>query len=170
VSREDLEALMERVRCKQLLDSDVELIQNLIETLTCINDSMDENARTIKKLLGMIFGSKTEKKDHLFPHAPHEEEGEGESNESTPEDKKEENPAPGKTSPQKKASGHGHLGADDYKGANVICVGHESLKAGDSCPQCKRGKVYPKKEFGTLIRFTGHAPLAASIYQLEKMR
>jgi transposase len=153
---------MERVRSKKLLDSDTQLIQSLIETLTCINDSMDENARTIKKLLEMIFGHKTEKKENLFPEIPNEENDDSED--ST------ENLSPKGTDPKKKPSGSGRLGAADYKGAKRVCVNHESLKAGDICPDCLKGKVYPKKEFGTLVRFTGNAPLEATVYELEKMR
>jgi len=153
---------MERVRGKNLLDSDTELIQSLVETLTCINDSMDKNARTIKKLLQMIFGHKTEKKENLFP----EDQGKDSEN---PEDSITR-PSPQETEPKKKKPGHGHLGADDYKGAKRICVNHESLKAGEVCPDCKKGKIYPKKEFGTLVRFTGNAPLEATVYEIEKMR
>jgi len=162
VSREDLEALMERVRDKNLLDSDTELIQSLIETLTCINDSMDGNTRTIKKLLQMIFGHKTEKKDNLFPEDQGKDDGNSEA--STTESSSQE------TEPKKRSPGHGHLGADDYKGAKRICVNHESLKSGDICPTCQKGKVYPKKEFCTLVRFTGNAPLEATVYEIEKMR
>jgi rubredoxin len=123
---------------------------------------MDGNARTIKKLLEMIFGHKTEKKENLFPDIPNEENDDSEN--ST-----EDLPSKG-TDPKKKPSGSGRLGAADYKGAKRVCVNHESLKVGDVCPDCQKGKVYPKKEFGTLVRFTGNAPLEATVYELEKMR
>ena len=46
-----------------------------------------------------------------------------------------------------------------------------SLKAGDPCPdgQCG-GKVYPQRDPGVLVRIKGQAPIAATVYELEKLR
>ena len=45
-----------------------------------------------------------------------------------------------------------------------------SLKAGDPCPDCQRGKVYPQRDPGVLVRIKGQAPIAATVYELEKLR
>ncbi|HEY8670869.1 MAG TPA: hypothetical protein VIL63_08525, partial [Terriglobales bacterium] len=39
--------------------------------------------------------------------------------------------------------GHGRNGASSYTGAKKVIVPHPELHAGDSCPGCLKGKVYP---------------------------
>ena len=60
--------------------------------------------------------------------------------------------------------------ADAYEGAERIQVSHESLKTGDSCPGCQKGKVYVQKTPAKLVRIRGQAPIAATVYELEKLR
>src|SRR5439155_21926461 len=49
-------------------------------------------------------------------------------------------------------------------------VAHALLKAGDPCPDGCGGKVYPQRELGVLVRIKGQPPLAATVYELEKLR
>jgi transposase len=45
------------------------------------------------------------------------------------------------------------------------------LKAGDPCPDARCcGKVYPQRDPGVLVRVIGQAPIAATVYELEKLR
>ena len=67
------------------------------------------------------------------------------------------------------SKGHGRNGAAAYEGAERIDVPHPSLRAGDACPACGEGTVYDKAP-GVLVRITGQPPLAAKIYQLQKLR
>ncbi len=69
-----------------------------------------------------------------------------------------------------KAKGHGRTAAAEFSGAAKVSVEHETLHRGDPCPECGQGKVYPQKEPSPLIRITGQAPLAATVYELERMR
>jgi transposase len=68
------------------------------------------------------------------------------------------------------AAGHGRHGAAAYHGAQKVPVPHASLKAGDACPDGCGGKVYPQRDPGVLVRIKGQAPLAATVYELEKLR
>ena len=45
----------------------------------------------------------------------------------------------------------------------------DDLKAGDPCPECPLGKLYPVTP-GSYIHFTGSAPLAVTIHETEKLR
>src|SRR5205085_9248980 len=65
--------------------------------------------------------------------------------------------------------GHGRNGAEAYRGAARVDVRHPSLRAGDACPACGQGAVYEKAP-GVLVRITGQPPLAAKVYQLQKLR
>ena len=71
---------------------------------------------------------------------------------------------------QSKPAGHGRNGADAFRGADKVEVSHRELKAGDRCPDCARGNVYQQKEPKTLVRIVGQAPLAATVYELERLR
>ena len=73
-------------------------------------------------------------------------------------------------SPADKTPGHGRNGASSYTGAQKVAVPHPELHAGDSCPGCEKGKVYPQKEPRTLVRIVGQAPLAATVYELDRLR
>ena len=72
--------------------------------------------------------------------------------------------------PAEKKPGHGRNGASSYTGAQKVAVPHPQLHAGDPCPGCEKGKVYPQKEPRTLVRIVGQAPLAATVYELDRLR
>jgi transposase len=67
-------------------------------------------------------------------------------------------------------AGHGRRGAAAFTGANRVSIVHATLHAGDSCPECRQGKVYRQKEPATLVRFVGHAPLEATVFEMERLR
>jgi len=80
-------------------------------------------------------------------------------------------PAPDAPQPEAQpASGHGRNGAAAYRGANKIQIKHAQLAHGDRCPDCARGNVYTQKEPKPLVRMVGQAPLAATVYELERLR
>ncbi len=81
--------------------------------------------------------------------------------------KPEEGDDKNKSSPRK---GHGRNGAADYTGATKVAISHAELKSGDLCPGCEKGKVYAQKEPKPLVRIIGQAPLAATVYELERLR
>jgi transposase len=67
-------------------------------------------------------------------------------------------------------TGHGRNPAAAFRGANRVAVAHPTLHSGDTCPECRRGKVYQQKEPATLVRFVGHAPLEATVFEMERLR
>jgi transposase len=72
--------------------------------------------------------------------------------------------------PSDKTPGHGRNGSSSYTGAKKVAVPHPTLHSGDHCPGCEKGKVYPQKEPRTLVRIVGQAPLAATVYALDRLR
>jgi len=75
-------------------------------------------------------------------------------------------PAPNAPSPP----GHGRNGAEAFSGAHRVEIKHQTLTHGDRCPECGQGNVYGQKEPKVLVRVTGQAPLAATVYSLERLR
>jgi transposase len=71
---------------------------------------------------------------------------------------------------EKTKPGHGRNGAEAYRGAPRTKIAHASLKPGDHCPECLKGKVYMRKQPALRIRVVGQAPLAATVYELESLR
>jgi transposase len=66
--------------------------------------------------------------------------------------------------------GHGRNGAEAFGGARKVDIKHQKLTHGDRCPECGKGNVYGQKEPKVLVRIVGQAPLAATVYSLERLR
>ena len=101
--------------------------------------------------------------ERLLPAAKTEKVGAvfGDENRSAPQ------PAPpGADQP----AGHGRNGAQAFSGAQKVAIAHQQLAWGDRCPDCGRGKVYVQKEPKALVRIVGQAPLAATVYELQRLR
>ena len=81
-----------------------------------------------------------------------------------------ESTAPADGQPADPPAGHGRNGADAYRGAEKVEIAHAKLTHGDRCPGCARGNVYTQKEPKALVRIVGQAPLAATVYELERLR
>jgi transposase len=152
---EEVKALLERAQ-KVLDHGDYELIKAMVETIGLLSQSVDDKATAIKRLLRMLFGASTEKMKNLLK----------ETTETQKDDDSEV--APAVEAEAKK--GHGRNGSESYTGAPRIRTPHPTLKAGDSCPECPKGKVYLYEPPGVIVRFTGVAPLSATVYELEKLR
>jgi transposase len=83
-----------------------------------------------------------------------------------PQDAAADKPETGKSTP----ASHGRHSAAAFSGAARVASTHATLHSGDLCPECRRGKVYRLKEPATLVRFVGHAPLEATVFEMERLR
>ena len=154
VTSEELAALVEGVR-EALGETGYQKLQAAIRTLGYVTELLETRQATLEKLRRLLCHSSTEKTKAVLKQAGIE----------TGEKKRKEAGAP-----KNKAPGHGRNGAAAYRGARKVEVPHASLKAGDPCPDCQRGKVYPQRDPGVLVRIKGQAPIAATVYELEKLR
>src|ERR1035437_5011820 len=66
--------------------------------------------------------------------------------------------------------GHGRNGAEAFGGAHKVDIKHHKLTHGNRCPECGKGNVYGQKEAKALVRIVVQAPLAATVYSLERLR
>lgn len=71
--------------------------------------------------------------------------------------------------PHASGNNNGKNGQKDYPTAPRVSHAHESLKTGENCPECGKGKL-SKYEPGIYIRITGSAPLKAVVHETEKFR
>jgi transposase len=161
VESERLEDVLRRVE-QSLDEEDSLLIRRVFESYAYVSDLVEDKNTSIRRLRELFFGSKTEKTDAVTGRKTKKSEAGTEAGEASPDASKEsEARAP--------SPGHGRNGAEAYRGGTWIDVPHPSLTAGDACPACEEGTVYDKAP-GVLVRITGQPPLAAKIYQLEKLR
>lgn len=163
---EEVDALIERA-AGSLEKEDCEIIKGMADTIRILSQAVDEKASSIRRLLRMLFGATTEKAKNVLETSDKQED----SDESkTSSDKPEDDPAGKKEKPDKKGKGHGRNGASNYTGADKISVSNTSLKSGDPCPECLKGKVYKMAIPKVVVRIVGNAPLAAKVYEMEKLR
>ena len=79
---------------------------------------------------------------------------------ATPEPDRKKQPRPG----------HGRTPVSDYVSAQREPVAHPELQHAGPCPECPKGKVYTQKEPKALVRIIGQAPIAAKVFELERLR
>jgi transposase len=152
LNMEELATLLERAKASPLSEPDYHKLKAALETLGYLTQLLEDRKTTIDRLRQILFGASTEKTRNVLK-----------TNQPTQAD-------PDSEKSGKKTKGHGRNGAGAYRGATKIVVAHNALKSGDRCPQCKKGKVYDSTKPGFLVRIVGQAPLAATVYELEKLR
>jgi transposase len=157
VSCEELEALLERAQKQPLEPEGYAKLKAAIATLGYITELLENHEATIDKLRRLLCQSSTEKTEHVLKRAGVE------VNEAN---HKPVGQRAGKTG----SPGHGRNGAAAYRNANRVQIRHVRLASGDPCPDCERGKVYPQRDPGVLVRIKGQTPLDATVYELEKLR
>jgi transposase len=173
VNDTQLKELLYRVEAA-LDEEDATLIRQLFESYAYVTDLVEDKKTSIRRLRELLFGKRTEKTAAVLGRPSDKPEptpgcdvaadaalasGEAASGEAKKSD----------TDTASAPPGHGRNGADAYAGGTWIEVPHPALKAGDPCPACKDGTVY-EKDPGVLVRIIGQAPLAATVYELQKLR
>jgi hypothetical protein len=171
VDKTQLEEVLCRVE-QALDDKDTELIRAVFASYVYVTDLVEDKNTSIRRLRQLLFGARTEKTDTVIGRG-------GEKPEASPPGGvaakteltvgESDSGVSDEAATETAAHGHGRNGADAYRGAERIAVGHESLSAGDPCPACGRGTVYEKAP-GVVVRIHGQPPLATTIYQLQKLR
>jgi transposase len=155
----ELEALLERKR-EVLGEEDYQKLKKGLWALSYLTDRIGDKDTTISQLRALLMKPSTEKTRKVLEQA------------GLPTSPPSSSPPPsaGASESQKKKPGHGRNGAAAYRGARRTKIPHAWLKPGDRCPECLKGKVYEQKEPGLRIRVVGQAPIAATVYELERLR
>ena len=148
----ELEAILDGARSAPLSEEEHRQLKAVLTTLAQLTQELEKKRTSINRLRDLLFGPRTEKTATVL----NKRTGTSQSR---------------KTGKQTKPKGHGRNKAADYKGADRVETSHESLNAKDPCPQSDcTGKVYKLKNPGVIVRIKGMPPLAATVYELEKLR
>jgi len=133
-------------RAKRLLpQEDYEIIKGMADTIVFLSGAVGRKNAQVQKLLTMLFGTVNEKTKKVL------------------KEKKD------KEAKKKEVKGHGRNGADSYSSGQKVEIAHQSLKPKDRCPACSKGKLYDA-EPAVIVRVTGQAPLAAKVYEMQRLR
>ncbi len=159
---EDLERVVARARHTPLTDDEYATLKAAIETLGYVAHLLEQKGTTIARLRQILFGARTETTRDVLTRA-----GLDPTSTAHPpcDDHGDASPTP-----RARAAGHGRHGAAAYDGAHHVDVPHPRLTHGDRCPVCADGTVYVQREPGVRVRLVGQAPIAATVYALEKLR
>jgi transposase len=161
LSQNELEAILERAKTA-LSEEEYTKLHAAIETLAFLTRELEKKQVSVQRLKQLLFGATTETTRKVMERLLEETGKENTSGDEAAQGQEAQ--------AQEKSKGHGRHGAEDYVGAEKIRVPHESLKAGDPCPKCRKGTVYESVEPGHLVRIKGQAPLGATVYEIQKLR
>jgi transposase len=157
ISIEELEALVEQAR-PALSEDGYQKLLGAVHTLRYVTELLEKKKASLADLRELLCPATTEKTEKVLKQA------------GIDSGAKEPSVGAEARTHKRKAPGHGRNGAAAYSGAQKVQVPHASLEAGDPCPDGCGGKVYPQRDPGVLVRIKGQAPLAATVYELEKLR
>jgi hypothetical protein len=168
---EQREALLRRTKQAGVEPDDLRKIRAVFESYAYLAELLDHKNISLDRLRKLLFGASTEKTADVLGRedastAVQDATSEG----AEPSEPTTDTPSCAEKNSPEKRPGHGRRGADAYVGANRVTVPHELLMGGDACPDCRRGTVYMVTHPGVLVRFVGQAPLAATVYELQKLR
>ena len=157
ISIEELEALVEQAR-PALSEDGYQKLLGAVHTLRYVTELLEKKKASLADLRELLCPATTEKTEKVLKQA------------GIDSGAKEPSVGAEARTHKRQAPGHGRNGAAAYSGAQKVQVPHASLEAGDPCPDGCGGKVYPQRDPGVLVRIKGQAPLAATVYELEKLR
>ena len=162
LDRSELEAILSRAKTQPLSEEQYDKLHAAMETLIFLTQELEKKRVSVQRLKQLLFGATTETTRKVMEKVLDELDKKKNDEENTSQGEKEAD--------KQKPKGHGRNGAAAYVGAEKVCVPHESLQAGDACPNCHKGTVYESVEPGRLVRIRGQAPLGATVYELQKLR
>ena len=172
---EQVDELIERLNRESLRKEDYPVLIDLVKAIVWMNFSLQEKQLSIRRLCA-IFGIKTESAKRLVKFVESQAtENALTTHLSNDEDQRENSNSPCKKDPAsekqslKNKKGHGHRPASDYTEAKTIQIAHQSLKRGDVCPSCLKGKLFNLSP-GKVLHIVGQPWLKVEIYRPERLR
>lgn len=118
----------------------------LFELLEGLVGLLDQKNLSIARLRQLCFGASTESARNVCGGKPAREPS------------------------RRKARGHGRNSHRHYTGARRVRVSHPTLKAGQTCPQCSRGKLRLRPDPAVAITVRAQPPIGALIHEMEQLR
>lgn len=121
-------------------------LSGLLELLLELLRLLELKSTSINRLRQLLFGARTESASNL-----------GGGSTKGPR-------------PKGSSQGHGRRGHHNYSGARRVPVKHPSLKPGQKCPNCKKGKLRSQKQPATAVHVSAQPPVGAVVHEMERLR
>ncbi len=188
IEEAEVERLIEQAQHGRLDAAGQKQIVPLLRTLVWLQRTLLETRISLSKLKKILFGKRTEKTGRKPQDPPSGSDEGGKGSDGTrqgdgglthpPADSEDraantavDTPSDrhGRESQASRSGGHGRLGAGDYPGAERIFCTHHQHQAGDGCPGCMRGRLYPSRPL-VRLRFDGQPLAKVTHYELEQLR
>jgi transposase len=165
----ELDELLALAKAASFPQDKYRLLEGVLGTFVYVMQVLQNTKSSLRRFRRMLFGPHTENKRNVLKENTGNDAGNDNQADAAPGD---QGVVPAQDRPSElegKRPGHGRNGVQAYGGATVVPVEHPSLKSGDQCPECPTGKVYAHepREF---VQVVGQPPLAATIYQIERLR
>jgi transposase len=122
-----------------------ERLERILELVSWLLALLEMKNLSIARLRQLCFGPTTESARNLCGKAP-------------------------KDPKLTKARGHGRNSHRSYTAARRVRVTHATLRPGQRCPQCAKGKVRQQKQPAVAIHVTAQPPVGALIHEMEQLR
>ena len=159
------EELKRHVEQRAFEEGDYAKLGGVLDAYRYLVELVENKKTSIARLRKLLFGATTERTADVVGREASADKASGPPSSSAPDA-----PPSGEEKKREKKPGHGRNGADRYVGASRVKIRHASLKPGDPCAACGAGTAYLMAKPGVLVRFIGQPPLAATVYELEKLR
>jgi transposase len=150
ITSQEKEELLERLSKNSLNDSDVTILSKVLKAYCWLQHAFRETKISLHRIKS-FFGFRTTEKKAKLPK---------ENSDDTSEDR---------PSRKRQTGGHGRLGHDAYWGAENIYQSHETLKAGDCCPEGCGGHLRSFKD-RIVVALKGQSFVSAFKHFLESFR
>jgi transposase len=157
----EIEALLERIKEKNLSESDLLLVERVITLFLKLLVKIEQKRTTVRQLRVILFGKP--KNDEI--------KGSNNDTEQTQATAKQSEPA-ASAEPKPKRPGHGRKPASAYTGAKVVHCQQAELQAGAPCLDklCKGHLQQYYRRTTSFIRFEGQPLVGATRYDQEMLR
>ncbi|MDQ2696728.1 MAG: IS66 family transposase [Pseudomonadota bacterium] len=180
LSREEGEALIQRLEGDRLTGEDRRVLVTLVQWYFWLGFALRETKIGLKRLKAALFGEGRRR----GPPGPGggttpPGAGGGPAGGSDPPEPPGQarvavqdptaGSAPTEETPSRPRQGHGRWAARRYPGATTVVCRHEQLEAGQTCPACGRGRLYPLPP-GVELRLDGNALISAIRYEVQRLR
>ena len=139
------QALLEAVRgC--LTPARYQWLETVLKLVAGVIGLLEQKNLSISRLRDLVFGATTESARNLRGEPP-------------------------KAKPKtRRRKGHGRRGHRGYTGARRVPVPHGTLRPGDPCTDCGRGKLREQSQPATVVQVSAQPPVAAVIHELQRLR
>jgi transposase len=147
---EQIEALLERLENRALLEADYPLLIWIVQNYTAVEQKLASRETSMKRLQNLLFGPKSESTKRVG-------------------DKPQEI-ATGASGEKPKRPGHGRKNKDEWAERPLLCPhAHDSLQAGALCPKCKQGKLYEYKP-AVHVRIKANPLFEVEHHEMQRLR